>query len=456
VLNIKIEIFIRNIIDFVTLIFRGWASNVFGLIFILIYNIKKTEKSLKYLMLFHRLSYSPLFLSPILETIKSKKYDNLDKLISDPPEKEEVASRILVVRWPMIENEEIESKGIIVITFTKTLSYFLKNIDITSLENYFYIVLEPSWAGYCDPDIILWDKFIKNPIYIQSSEVYDRASMGLVSNKFIPISIGASDWVDYRLYSVDDSIKEYDSAYVANTTKIKRVHSYLRALSVIKHKKKINYKAALICASWGGKENEIKKMVKYYDVESICDVYISLSSNDLKKKLSMSKVNVLLSLKEGSNRSLFESMFCNTPVLCLVNNVGVNKSYINEYTGALIWDKYLVDSLLTMKEQWCRFSPRQWAMENISPEITMKKLCQVIVSSSNDSALKNDLIEMKNIYLKVNRPEIEYFDYPSFNKVKFNSTLLNLFVKSSNKPKNNKTLNLELNNLKSQFITFVK
>jgi hypothetical protein len=136
-------------------------------------------------------------------------------------------------------------------------------------------------------------------------------------------------------------------------------------------------------------------------------------------------------MKEGSNRSLFEAMFCNTPVLCLVDNLGVNKAYINEYTGMLFWDKHLANALLSMRRNWTRFRPREWAMANISPEISTEKLCNVISNNANDDLLIKDINKRKNILIKVNRPEIEYLDYPKFNKIKFNSKLIELFLNSN-------------------------
>jgi glycosyltransferase involved in cell wall biosynthesis len=338
---------------------------------------------------------------------------------------EEAASRTIVIKWPDFNEREI-TKGILIITFTKTSSYYYFNINTKELCEYFHIVLEPSWAGYMDADIMFWAFSAHTPVWVQSTDVNDRAMLNSLTTNLLPLSFGASDWVDYQSFAVIDETPIYDSVYVANTNPIKRVYRYLIAIRKIIDGFDREYKGLLICADWGEGREEIMNMIKQLKLENQCDVMFSLGKKELILALNKSKVNVLLSFKEGSNRSLFESMFCNIPVIVLAENIGVNKSYINEFTGLLVLDSFFEDSLIYMKANYDKYSPRKWALNNITPEITTKKLAEAI-------ALKDKLqiSESDEMLVKVNNPEVSYLGNNAFPHDIFNIKLLEIFGKKS-------------------------
>lgn len=111
---------------------------------------------------------------------------------------------------------------------------------------------------------------------------------------------------------------------------------------------------------------------------------------------------MLLSRKEGSNKTLFESMFANTPVILLSNNVGVNKDYINEYTGRLVREAELPDAILEFASG-STLQPRVWAMANITPERSTQKLEAKLASIGAD-------VPGISLFVKVNAPEATYMD----------------------------------------------
>ena len=322
----------------------------------------------------------------------------------------------------MAKNEDgkIASKGVLIITFTKVFSYYLRNIDVSKLTKHFHIVLEPSWSGYFDADILCWALETKDAVYIEATELLDRTALNALTTNLIPLSFGASDWVDYNSFYERELEKQYDSVYVANTNHIKRVIRYLKAIKNISKNGGSDYKGCLVCACWGGKENVIRSLPKYFGVEGNITVYFSLNKEELNKVINESKTNILLSYKEGSNRSLFEAMFANTPVICIAENIGVNKSYINEYTGLLISDRFLEDGLLYMKDNWRNYQPKKWAFDNISPEKTTEKLFALLEA-------RNGLYDPYEVYIKTNNPEVSYLHYSSVEFSNINKDVLKTF-----------------------------
>jgi glycosyltransferase involved in cell wall biosynthesis len=337
---------------------------------------------------------------------------------------DEAAIRSIIIKWPQLE-ESIIRKGVIVVTFTRTFSYYLSCIDLQGLDKYFYIVLEPSWSGYADPDIMAFRGRI-DQVVVQASEIEDRILLNSMPDSFVPVCFGASDWVDARLFNqIDIERKIYDSIYIANTNPVKRVKRYLDAIRNIVKTGHSDYVGCLVCAAWGGAQLQIEEMVRKYNLQKNIVTKFSLSRDQVIEALNLSKVNVLLSYKEGSNRSLFEALFCGTPVICIAENVGVNKSYINEYTGLLVADGSLEDALIWTAKHYTRFAPRDWVVQNISPVVTTAKLCSVLQKRLDGGSS----IKLEEFLVKTNNPEVSYYDYPGLNHKKYSLELLTLFDK---------------------------
>lgn len=347
----------------------------------------------------------------------------LQMLITTDVFGEESARRTIVLKWPDMGGASARRRGIMLIKFTRTFGYFHLNVDIQELARYFHIVLEPSWAGYADPNILAWANQTNEPIYVQSSEITDRVFLNCLDTNLIPLSIGASDWVDHHSFSPAGLPKIYDSIYVANLNPIKRTIRYMQAIRRL-CKKDPEYRGVLVCAEWGGgDEKDIMRLVQRYGIAENLSVMFSLDNRRLCQVIDQSKVSILLSLKEGSNKTLFESMFINVPVICLAENTGVNKGYINEYTGKLIDDYCLEKTLLSMKNRWEAFQPRKWAMKNISPSITTMKLLELI---GNNEGIE---IDPSTVLVKVNNPEFAYLAYSDLEYLDLNMALLDCFTK---------------------------
>lgn len=337
---------------------------------------------------------------------------------------EDAAERSIVVRWPSHKNGDVTRKGVVIITFTKTSSFFLRNVDLKSLQQLFHIVLEPSWAGYLDPDILQWANELTAPVFVQSTELTDRAYLAGTRGRLVPLTFGAGDWVDSKFFAPRDSRKSFDSIYVANTNPVKRVTRYLKAIDRLKETAP-DYRACLVCAGWGDSARQIEALAAPLVKSGHLDLFFKLPQAELIELIVKSKVNVLLSFKEGSNRSLFESMFCDVPALCIAENVGTNKQYFNEFSGAVVPDSLFEHGLLMMREQYSNFKPRDWAETNIDPAITTRKLAHVIANYFPDESGDDGWL------VKVNAPEVRYRDFPLVEMKQINSGWIEALTNAS-------------------------
>jgi glycosyltransferase involved in cell wall biosynthesis len=377
-----------------------------GLFFYILAVFFKLIKSKNYWLKFNLMSIRYSYLPAAQRSLKDKvdagavQFKNY---ISQSAQISDALQRAIVLSPPVFEKGLLR-KGVILITFTHTFSFFLRHSQWSNLNKYYAFVLEPSWAGYADPDVLAFLQSADHCI-VQASEIKDRAFINSVFPQVTCLDTGASNWVDYDKFNADViEEKIYDSVYVANMNPIKRVYAAIDAV-VLAKKLKPNYKMRIICASVGsGSISEFHDYIKRRSLQENVFLSDGMPQARLIQEVKKAKCSILLSLKEGSNRTLFESMFLNVPVICLCENIGVNKSYINHKTGLLISRNMVSDSLIFMASQFTRYEPRRWALSNISPNVTTTALKDTIHSRFGEDV-------NSDIYVKVNSPEVGYKNY---------------------------------------------
>lgn len=141
-------------------------------------------------------------------------------------------------------------KGVLALEYTEKFDLFIALFDLERIMRDYYIVLEPCWAGYCDPSILM---FLSNQsdVIVQCPEETDFTFIASLKSNLVPIRLGSSDWIDADLFSpkAAGGPKEYDLIMVANWGRHKN-HRYLfRALSRLKHR---SISVLLVGMDWGG------------------------------------------------------------------------------------------------------------------------------------------------------------------------------------------------------------
>ena len=383
---------------------NGWLG---PLLLVLAYVVwPATNLRWNLLLAAHRFSYSKSSLRLIRKHLKSLGQWSLACVeIEDPDlDREFFDKRHIILRSPDFSDDGVcLSRGVLLITFTTTFPYFLKCEERDRFLRDYVVVIEPSWAGYALPEILAWTCF-ENPVIVQASEKKDFEFIRALDSNLVPVEFDASDWVDHELfYPIVSVKKEFDSLLVGNSTYVKRIHIFLRAIKTLKDP---SYKAALVLGDWGEFYDRIINLIDVYGVKNNVAVFKNLSPKDLNILYNKSKVNVLLSLKEGSNRVIFEGFFAGTPGIVLSENVGVNKSYFNDETGKVVKESDLPETLREFKSSFERFTTAKWARENISCICTTEKLSRVL----SDPVFGFDAAKPVDIKVKVNAPEVKLFE----------------------------------------------
>ena len=266
-------------------------------------------------------------------------------------------------------------KGVLLFKFNDTFTILRNLYDIEKVLRDYFLVLEPSHSGYCFPGILQYLAYESTPIVVQATEQKDFAFLKRLDSNLIPVEFGSSDWTDDRVFRPLGLKKEFDCVMVAAWNDVKRHHVLFRALRSINDP---SYRVALLGDTWNLTLGDIEAMVDFLGVRRNITFFHGLDRPGVNELLNKSKVNVLLSLREGSNKSIFEGFFADVPGIVLKNNLGVNKNYINEHTGRFVDERELADVLQWFRTEYRGFHPRVWAEKNISCLVTTRKLEEVL------------------------------------------------------------------------------
>jgi glycosyltransferase involved in cell wall biosynthesis len=190
---------------------------------------------------------------------------------------------------------------------------------------------------------------------------------------------------------------------VAMWNDIKRHHLLFKALRDMKDP---SYRVCLVGGPWGLVLDDIKDLAAHYGVIDNIEFFERVPPEQVNLLLNKSKVNLLLSLKEGGNKAIIEGLFANVPAIVLDEHVGIDLAWINAKTGILTDKKHLKGALLQMRSSYRSFHPRQWAIDNISCHASTRNL----ESRLKEIAALHDEPWTTSIRKKVNRPECEYYE----------------------------------------------
>jgi glycosyltransferase involved in cell wall biosynthesis len=306
----------------------------------------------------------------------------------------------LFVLKPYLGKQE---KGTLLIQYTESIRKFVSLYDAAKILEDYRIVLEPSWWGYQDinffllfghgGDIIVEAQYSPDYNYIES----------LRSPNIHAIPVGAGDWCDPEMFCERPGVgKEFDIVMVANWGRIKRHIILFEAVSKMRDLKP---QIALIGFPKPGRSSkDIMSEARRFNVEKYIHIFENIPPEKVSEVIQKSKINVMLTKGEGANRGIYESFFCNVPVLLTSENKGVNRSHINELTGYIASDKDLPYRLERMIKTYKNYHPREWALANTGYKNSTAKLNSKLKEISE----KYHETWSANIFYKKNVPNARY------------------------------------------------
>lgn len=351
------------------------------------------------------------------------------ELLGDAPDDpiEGFADWLLILKLPVLVDSKLVEKGAIIFKFSEMFAPAFLLLNVRLLSRYFRIILEPSSVGYSLPEILIWETLNPEKVIVLSPYQDDFQFLSTITNYLVPMTLGPADWVDTtRFHKVSGKNKIYDAIYVANFNPIKRVERFIQAIVRVSRVRP-DYNAAIVFADHGAAKKEVLEILEYAKKYASIEVFNNLEQDSINGLFNESKVNILVSLREGSNKGLAEGLFSGTPALLIKENVGGNHLHINKMTGRVIPDAELEKTLIWFADHHDEFAPQEWAMKHIAPPVSANILSKKIKSI--------ELLEgrqwTKELFAKVNRPELGYLDSESTWLLSKRAELLNRFSRGA-------------------------
>ncbi|MEQ8848762.1 glycosyltransferase [Botrimarina sp.] len=275
-------------------------------------------------------------------------------------------------------------KGVLNLSYSYVYPWFHKHYDVEKVASRYHIVLEPSWAGFCTPEILTFTR-LSQPVFVQAIEPYDASYLQRVGGNLTPVAIAANWWTDPRVFApAADGDRPYDFAMVASWSDFKRHHRFFAALAEVKRRgRRLNG----VCVGYpqGRSVEEVRAVARLYGVSDWITFEDRLTPEQTAERVRRAKVKVLWSRREGFNRAVIEALFSDTPIVMREGfNYGHHHDYVNEQTGCFADERSLPDTLLRYADATAEASPEDWVSERMSPQAAVQRLHKKIAETAGE------------------------------------------------------------------------
>jgi glycosyltransferase involved in cell wall biosynthesis len=332
------------------------------------------------------------YYASIMASVKPMK--NTKKFFADP-------SLFLKGIFIVVRESTPSQKGVLIVKYSYYFALLFKLFDTKAISQRYHIVLEPSWAGFCDPSILLYTS-LDEPVFVMTYENRDRRFIESLNANLVPVDIGPNWWVNHEMFDIQEQQqRDIDIVSVASWSEFKR-HAFL--FSALKKLKNDGYDLKAVMVGYPGDMTleDIKAQARFCGVADCIEFHEWLTPEGVSDILKRGKVNILWSRFEGNNRAIIEGMFCDTP--CIMrkgHNYGESYDYINELTGMFSDEQELPQNIIDIIQGHNKFSPREYVLKNHNciraTEILAREIAKIDgIESSNVFAVKiNHLHGMK-------------------------------------------------------------
>ncbi len=302
-------------------------------------------------------------------------------------------------------DEATGERGVLMLMYSEAVLSLAAMYDLGAMASRYMFVLEPSSWGYQDVRFLFYLGSDLD-VLIQSPRRADFDFVESLRTNLVPVAVGAGEWVDGSVFRprAPGAEADYDVVMVSAWDPLKRHELFFRAAALRKQRGERALRFALIGYQMGWTREPIEKLLRQYDLERDCDVYEMIPHAQVARIVAASRMSLLLSHREGANRAIYESMFCNTPIIVYRHQCGVNLDHVNARTGLLADDDELGEAISHVLEHPEEFGPRQWALENAG----YSNATQTINAALRQMSARRGLAWTRDIVAKKSAPELRY------------------------------------------------
>jgi len=269
-------------------------------------------------------------------------------------------NRTVILKSPIADGE----KGVLYVSFEHNWLRLIQHYDLPRLLEEYFLVVASSWSPPDFPSHWALAHIGPDPIFLQISNPSDMDIHQSFRHNIRPVPIMASDWINPEFYQPrPHQHREIDILMVAGWSHLKRHWLLFRAL----RKMRRDLRVVLIGQdSEGRTADEVWCEAKAFGVADQIEIIRDATIEMVTEQQCNSKASVILSAREGSCVVVTESFFADTPVAMMRSAHVGSRAYINRQTGVLLRSETMAAQLSELIEQRSSYSPRAWAMANVT------------------------------------------------------------------------------------------
>ena len=285
----------------------------------------------------------------------------------DSPERL-LGTRLLVLR----ESGESE-KGLIALDYSFAFRVFAAKFNVSEVVRKYHLVLEPSWSGLCDEDVLALSSY--GDIFVQTNEPRDVNFLESVRLSIIPINIAANWWIDTRIFRpLPNRERDADVLVNASWAEFKRHEFIFAALSKLRHSG-VELKTILVGYPNGLEASDVRELARQYNVEGQVELYENIPPNRINDLLNRVHVNLVWSRREGSNRALAEGLSAGVRGILRVGfNYGFEYPFVRDGMVGFADERSLPSELIRACSSNEDLDPRAWVDKNMNPQLATERI----------------------------------------------------------------------------------
>jgi glycosyltransferase involved in cell wall biosynthesis len=215
-----------------------------------------------------------------------------------------------------------------------------------------------------------------DPIFIGVSNHADLEAYKVLSPVIEPLPVLACDLNDPARYSPKPHYdRTIDILMVANWLRVKRHWLLWEALRGMPP----DLRVVLVGRNLPGRTTrEMLQEAHAFGVRQELEFEVNVSPERVAELQCDARVSAVFSDREGSCVAVTESMFADSPVAMMADAHVGSKAYVNQHTGVLLTRKGIARQMMRFVENSHTYSPRAWALENISCHVSTRKLNEIL------------------------------------------------------------------------------
>jgi glycosyltransferase involved in cell wall biosynthesis len=296
---------------------------------------------------------------------------NIQRFIDKP---EDILNGCTLVLKSPSNNE----KGVLYLFYSYLYPLLLRTYDAKRITEKYRLVLEPSWSGFCDLNILCTNQ-LSEDIVVGFGEPRDAEFLGSVSKNLIPGNFTGNTWIDTDTFKpLENVVKDIDVIVVGSWAWYKRHWAIFRAIKTLRENGH-RLKVALVGYPVDMTIDEVKELAKLYGVIDQIEFHERVSTAEVNYLLNRSKINILWSRREGTPRTVPEGMSAGIPAIIRKGfNYGANYAHISSQTGIYSDEDDLPNDILNLISIAGQLKPRDWIIQNMTPEISTRNLNETL------------------------------------------------------------------------------